>query len=775
MTAGQATAPWWHVAWSKPAALRAVRATVVVPSMLALTLKVIGDPQMAIFAVFGSFGSLVLATFGGTRRDKAIAHLGLAVVGSIVLTIGTLASSSALLAALVTIPVAFAIYFAGVAGPNASAGVTAALLAYVLPVASSGGAATIPSRLAGWWLASAVSTAAVLLLAPRSAGDRLRASASAVARALAHHLQAAVDGTATEADLDATMAAKHELVALYNATPYRPTGLAVPDQALASLVSLLEWCSSLVSEMDGHLDLGLAAPQDRDLLAEAAAALRATAVLLEGGDDLPSLERVWQARAASAANLRGLSGDPEFVRRMADYAFHAQAIGVTASASAADALIATRRLDLATVEDLRRRWLDAHAIHATGSAGTTRLPALAPGGGSDSAALAEGIDHAAAAKGRRRWHLAMPRADGTIAADASVRSVWFRNSARGAVALAAAVAVARVTNVQHAFWVVLGTLSVLRTSAGATGSTALRAVAGTVLGFIIGAGLLVGIGTSPAALWAALVLAVLVAAYTPGTAPFTIGQAGFTVVVVVLFNLLAPAGWQVGLVRVEDVAIGVAVSVVVGILFWPHGASGLVGDNLADSLRAGAAHLTDATDLALGGEEPGPGPAASATAVVAAGIRLDDALRAYLTEQGSKRMPQEDLRRLAMSALRLRLTANSLASLPRPDPGHRGAVSHSIGPASLARLRGESAELAAFYDGIAAEVSRPPRNGQPAPPVQLPADLPGLTEPCPIGPQHYHPEALWVSDHLTHLGSHSAELIGPASMLAAIRRRPWWR
>ncbi len=117
-----------RLTWSVPAAMRAVRATLVVPALFALTFKVIGDVQMALFAVFGAFASLVLVSFGGTRRDKLIAHLMLAVVGSVVLVIGTAVSGIAWLAAIVTIPVAFGIFFAGVAGPNAASGVTAALL-----------------------------------------------------------------------------------------------------------------------------------------------------------------------------------------------------------------------------------------------------------------------------------------------------------------------------------------------------------------------------------------------------------------------------------------------------------------------------------------------------------------------------------------------------------------------------------------------------------------------------------------------------------------------
>jgi uncharacterized membrane protein YccC len=780
---GSGAAPWWKPQWSQAAALRAVRAVLVVPSMLALTFNGLHNPQMAIFAVFGSFGALVLTTFGGSRRDKLIAHLGLAVAGSITLIIGTLAGGSAWLAALVTLPVAFLTYFAGVAGPNFAAGVTATLLAFVLPVASGGAVGDIPSRLEGWWLASVVSTVAVLALAAPSPGDRLRRSAADLAGTLGSHLGRAVDGIATPADRDASLAAKHVLMNTFEATPYRPIGLATADQALANLVSLLEWCTTLTCEaMDGHLDLAGASQPDVDLLAESGAALRASAAMLSGGDETPSLERIWKARHASAAHLRGLAGDPAVVRLQAEYAFHAQAIGVCTSAAAADALIAARRLAPDVVDEERRRWIAAapgqSARQATaGLERITRPELSAPGAAADgNVAGAEGASSDAAGAGAARRPLfSVPgrRAGAAIAADASIRSVWFRNSARGAAALAVAVAVARVVGVQHAFWVVLGTLSVLRTSAGATGSTAARALAGTVVGFAVGAALLVAIGTGTAALWIALPLAVLVAAYSPGTMPFTVGQAAFTITVVVLFNILVPAGWKVGLYRVEDVAIGCAVSVVVGALFWPRGASALVGDNLADALRAGGAYLTEATCLALGLPPQTSGQGAVA---VAAGVRLDDAVRGFLTEQGSKRIDKHDLLVLTMSALRLRLTAHSLGSLPGLGHARGPAAEHPIGDAVRTTLGDAATGLVDFYQQIAAQVDKP-AHGAPLPSaVPLPADVdPDAADPCPIGVIHYHPEALWVSDHLTHLGSHSADLVEPARRLAALRRTPWWR
>jgi hypothetical protein len=378
-------------------------------------------------------------------------------------------------------------------------------------------------------------------------------------------------------------------------------------------------------------------------------------------------------RLASARRLRDLTDEPDIAARRADYAFHAQTIGIATSAAVGDAMIAARRASPAEVSLQRRRWVS----------GVPGQPVQLPQPGQLGAALA--------------WLRIPARAADIIATDASLRSVWFRNAARGAIALAAAVAVAKLTDLQHAFWVVLGTLSVLRTSAAATGSTAMRALAGTIAGFVVGAALLLAIGTNPVAMWVVFPLAILVAAYTPGTAPFVAGQAAFTVTVVLLFNLIAPAGWKVGLLRVEDVAIGCAVSLVVGLLFWPRGVSAVVGDNLADAFRCGASYLGDAVSWALGDRKFGP---ERAIAALAAGTRLDDAMRGYLTEQGSKPLAKADLWTLVMGAMRLRLTAHSMASLP-------GAGPHPHDREPYAWLERESADLVGFYDRLAALVAKP--------------------------------------------------------------------
>lgn len=707
--------------WSTAAALRTARAVLVVPALFAVTDKVIGDPQMATFATFGGFATLVMVTFTGTWRDKIVAHLGLAIAASLLIVIGTAVNATGWVAAVVAIPVVFAVLFAGVAGPNAAAGTTPALLAFVLPAASPGDLGMLGSRLTGWWLATVIGTAAVLLLpTPRSA-DGLRAAAATCARTVADQLANALRGASTEADAEATIASKRALMSAFTATPQRPTGLATADQALASLVTLLEWCCAVVCDSLAEYRNVRSAPEvERNLLAATEETLRDIAALLSGDPAAPDLGRLERCLAESVTYLQQMSAEDRTFGDAVHLSFHARTAALAAHHAAADALIAAGQADPAVIEARRRQWWGL------------------PDNG----------------RARPMWGLG-----GIVAGHAGLRSVWFRNSMRGALAIAVAIAVAEMTGVQHGFWVVLGTLSVLRTTASATGSTALRALLGVMVGFVIGGLVLLAIGTSQPALWAAFVVAVLIAAYTPGTASFALGQAAFTVTITVLYNILVPVGWRIGVLRIEDVAIGCAVSLVVGVLFWPRGASGVVGDDLAEAYRVSAGYLSHAVSWALGlrKDEPHAAPA------VAAGLRLDEALRGFLAEQGTKHLPPEDLWRLAGTALRLRLTGYSLAGLPSPPPE---ALDQD-----RQRLAGESVELTQWFDRLADHLSRPNQHttdlaATPAwPPVQwdVAAPPPGLS--C----------TLWVEQHLQHVTPRLAELIGPADSIAAQRRQPWWR
>jgi hypothetical protein len=710
--------------WSTAAALRSVRVAVVVAGLFAFTSQVVGNVPMAIFAAFGSFATLLFASFGGTRRDKLVAHTILAVAGSVLIIIGTAASFNTAVVAAVTVPVAFCVLFSGIVGPNAASGAVAALVAYVLPATSRAGFSVVPDRLAGWWLASACGTLAVLLLSPRPGGDRLRASAANSAFALADQLDGALARKCTRRDSDAAVAAEHTLMNAFDSAPYRPTGLAVPDQALANLVVSLEWCTTALTDAFREgTDLTLAPESERHLFAKSGAVLRKTARLL-GGEDVPGLvddigELESSVDAVGRAVLDGgvLAGDAEEVARIS---FHARLVAVAAISCATDALVATRHATPAIVSAELSRWRGG--LDAPRSSGP-RVVAF------DSV----------------RW---------LVSGNASLRSVCFLNSARAALAVAAAVAVADVANVQNGFWVVLGTISVLRTNATSTEATALRALGGTVIGFFIGAGLIIAIGSHTAALWIALPIAVLIAGYAPGTLPFAIGQAFFTVTIFILFNILVPVGWKVGVVRLEDVAIGAAVSAAVGAFFWPRGASKVVADDLADAFHRGGVYLAQATAWALATR---PGLPESGAATVLAGSRLDDAMRGLMAEQGSKKVPKEQIWRLVSGTRRLRLTAQSLTASARPETPPMGSKS----------LVQESVRLAGLCDDLARRLSRTSS--------RVAREL--ATLPAPVRETSHDPNsyALWVREHLVQAQRDLATMVEPVTIVAERWAQPWWR
>ena len=202
-------------------------------------------------------------------------------------------------------------------------------------------------------------------------------------------------------------------------------------------------------------------------------------------------------------------------------------------------------------------------------------------------------------------------------------------------------------------------------------------------------------------------------------------------------------------------------------------------------------------DWALGTRaEPPDAGAAAATA----GIRLDEALRGFLAEQGAKRVSKEDLWMLVMASMRLRLTAYSLAGLKAPGaPKH-----HGMAYARFA-LTQATADLAAFYERVAVLVGRPVA-GQVLLPVKVPSftglngttsgagtggadsgvavmaepagDADGLEEAgdlVRVVTTPHHPHLLWVHEHLQHLSSHVRAIAEPASHVAEQRRLPWWR
>jgi uncharacterized membrane protein YccC len=625
-----------------------VRAAIIMPGSFALCLKVIGNPAMAAFAAFGAIATLVLVDFRGTIGDRARSQISL-VIGCVVLVcLGTLCSRSTVSAVLVMALLGAVIVFSAVVSSVFAGATTALLLAFILPVSLPGPVSEIPDRVAGWGMSGALSVLAVCLLWPAPVADPLRAAVLRTARALLACLRAPGEDSLRDGAREALTAMSRTFLA----TPYRPTGLTTSARAGVRLVDELQWLGGIVL---GGIGPGFSTPSSgagdgsaptrslhatADVLAEVVAVLEHAA----GGSD--ALSR------AQDALLRATGALPERVSLP-----HAQRV-------AAGRIVAD----------------DGEAIDAEVSAFASALdPAFRAQEASFMVGqIAANVSVIAAADVRTWWQRLLGRQPAGFAGPISslreraaahfgLRSVSARNALRAGVALGIAVLAARLLDVEHAFWVSFGTLSVLRSNALSTGQTFVRALGGTVLGFLLGAVIVLAIGTNTTLLWALLPVAVLFAGVAPAAISFLAGQAAFTVVLFILFNILAPAGWRIGLVRVEDIALGGGTSLVVGLLFWPRGAASALARALADAYVLSTHYLTTAIDHAVACCAPGivaaPGLPPEALAAAAAGRRLDDTYRTYLTERGPKRLGLAATSMLTTGPSVLRLAGDAVIAL----------------------------------------------------------------------------------------------------------------
>jgi hypothetical protein len=221
-------------------------------------------------------------------------------------------------------------------------------------------------------------------------------------------------------------------------------------------------------------------------------------------------------------------------------------------------------------------------------------------------------------------------------------------------------------------------------------------------------------------LWFLLPLAVFLAGVAPAVISFAGGQAAFTLTLVILFNIIQPTGWRVGLVRIEDVVIGAGVSLVVGVLFWPRGAMAALRQALAEAYADGAGYLASTVRFGMSRGGPGtpalPAPAddpaqaaveaatqatvRAAVRAAAASRRLDDAFRTYLAERGAKRLPLADVAGLVNGIVGLRLEADAVLDL------WQGADGQADGDVAAARheILGTAERVTGWYDALATTV-----------------------------------------------------------------------
>jgi uncharacterized membrane protein YccC len=545
---------------------RAVRVTLAATAAFYTARYAFGDPTMATYAAFGAIAMGALSQVEGAPAARTRTYFAAFLTGLVLVTLGTYLAQSTAAATAGMLVVGFAIAFAAVGGGRFSGVGNGLQLFYILPSFPPYAPHTLDSRLAGLALGIGLIALADRLLLPAADPGRYEDVLAPAAAAVADYLEGLGhvvghgdrDGaTPGEDDALARQAAAAE-AAVSAARPsqlpavVRPGSPTHHDLALAHVGEAVREtlaCGLRMRQVTLKGPIRVIEPL-RQLLDACTTTLRTTASALARGEVPPSPASLLEADATWVASRmrhfeEGHARGPRIEERIA--------VAGLVSEMAAAAAIATDGVRVAF------------------------------GGTLSSPSEREGMWYA----GRPTWKLWVHR----FRVNLDLRSVALRNAVRVGMALAAARLIVPVFDLSHGFWVLLATLTLMRTSAADTRSALPAAFAGTLVGAVAGAGLLLLGGDSPVVYQVALPIVLLLALGLGTLLGPAVAQAGFTLVVTCIFVQLAPATWELTETRLIDVVIGGALGAGIGLLAWPRGAGGQLHREAARCLRSCAVYV----------------------------------------------------------------------------------------------------------------------------------------------------------------------------------------
>ena len=687
---------------------RAVRASVALPVALALALYIVDDPMGAGFTLFGVTGLLINSDFAGSATRRTGAYLMTGVAGSAALLIGWAASSTTVTAVVVTMIVAFGLTFLSVFRGSVSIALSAMLLVFTLAVCLGGPAASLPHYLLGWWIAVAVSTLTALLILPRRRRGSQRPPLAEAFSAGARAAHAAWVGQRDEAALtnyvkefDGAIDRLHQDD---GNLPTRASGIRQRDSTLNALAHVMTSIRLLVDEAHETEPLG----QVRDFTEREVLALAIVDALDQLSMAMLDPTLVLSAKELDTARERLKDGVDAWV------------------VSAAQADVTPDRIsqEIASLHQLR--------IFALSVEQMIEMARVANGGEVEDLDVQPPIPQ----RSLRR----------ILGAQWNWQAPWLRNAIRSAVGLGLGVLVLNLTGVGHGFWVLLGVISVLRYDSSGTRRFAVRAIVGTVIGVMIGVLLITTVGSNPAVLWILLPILTFIGAWAAGAVGYAYGQMAFSAMVLVALGLLTwPPRTADGIVRIEDMAIGAAVALVVGFMFWPRGAAGYLRSRIADSLRSSRDYLGAAMQ-AFGSTTLTPDVETRHRNAIEDVYRASETYNVAMVQRG----PVDDLQvwdpSISLSYLGTSV-ARIMASFASEDP--IVSTHPTLGPA-VARARTASDEQ---WTGLANLVDPAVDTTG----VRLPAmpqlPYPTLTPIATLQDAHALVIAVWLTDWVTHLSS----------------------
>jgi uncharacterized membrane protein YccC len=534
---------------------RAVRVATVASVGFYVCRYGLGKPQVALYALFGAFALGALSQLPGPRRRTATTLLWSLPVAAGLITLGSLAAVNLAVATAAMVVFGFLIAFAGVGGPRAVGLAGGMQLMFILPEFPPYAPQMLPSRLGGLAVGVGLLILGELWLWPDPPPVDIKGRLAVACERLGALLIERRPEQLAEADRAVDGIRPQNLPLLV-----RPASAGRRDRGLSHASTLLRYAYARTRQLPPDPP---PPPRAVRLLACAGHTATAAAAALRGGQLPDTTELAVLVTEVQDEQDRTPTGPEIDVTNLCLVIADAVCAMATAVRVALGGTV-----EYSNEEDRRR------------------------------------FPYAYAGPIRRYWR--------QFALHLTPRSVYFQQAVRVALALAAGRLLAGVLNLQHGFWVLLATLTLLRSRATDTRVTLRPAAVGTVAGAVGAAVLLLLVGNNNEVYVVLLPPVLVVALAASSVAGLGWGQALFTLAVTLVFSQVAPATVSLAEARVGSVLLGAAVGMAAGLLAWPRGAGGELRRVTARVLTSGAdlvrqtAGLLTAAPPALSAAPPAP-------------------------------------------------------------------------------------------------------------------------------------------------------------------------
>lgn len=553
---------------------RGLRVAIVLPMVLAVLLA-FGLPKSAFLASLAVIAILVLGDFTGPRRERAASIALTAGAGAVTLALGAVLADNPVLVVVCGFLLGTVVSLLGVLRGFVTRATTPILMPYLVAATTKDATAILGQMELGWLVGSAAALFAALVMWPFYPRRRLTESLARAMAAQAGAMRALWHGRHVPEALAEVTRTGDDVRDVFTGQLARPGSSYRRGRLLVGLVEEVRRLRLALAITSIGPPLRPSAP-DVELAENSAAALEgAAAAMVADKEDYEHFDRLFEARVAHRAKI------VDHVKGRVGAGDGAAAVGDTLAS------FPTRAMSMLAMVPAR---------DAGGLAGKGELPPLRFRGHT----LPTTVDR------RGPWE--------RLRAEITWRGPWGRNAVRLGLALSLALLVVELTGVARGYWVVLGTLSVLRLDVGTTGRTAWEVVKGQVLGFGLALLVVPLANTWHPAAWIMLPLLAFAQGYAANNKSLMVQQMAFTALLVDLVMVSQPQR-GVALLRLGDVLLGLTIGVVVSLLVFPRGVVPQVAVRITQAV-ASAAALLEAAASELANHMVGDGEEARAARAV---------------------------------------------------------------------------------------------------------------------------------------------------------------